>query len=296
MVMKKIVKKIIPKRIKEWYKKTQINIIKTDLRDTECIYKLKIDDTKKFENKVAIVTGGSGAIGSAISFRLAMEGAFVYVAGRNIDNISRVVNMIRENNGNAVSLVLDVTKPENIENEFKKIYDEHGRIDIIVNNAGGSSRKQSKILVDQDINVIDMVLDSNLRGTILCCKYVAKYMINSKSGKIINIGSTTGLQGNMGNVDYAASKSGIIGLTKALAKELGEYNINVNCVSPGRINQIMFDEILDDIKDDGAYLLRKGKTGEVSSVVTFLASDEASFITGQNFVVDGGRSLGLKGD
>ncbi|MBQ3409295.1 MAG: SDR family oxidoreductase [Clostridia bacterium] len=94
--------------------------------------------------------------------------------------------------------------------------------------------------------------------------------------------------------DYAAAKSGIIGLTKALAKELGEYNINVNCVSPGRVNQIIFDEVLENMVDDGAYIQRNGKNNEVASVVCFLASDDANFITGQNYVVDGGQSLGLK--
>ena len=129
-----------------------------------------------------------------------MEGALVFVGGRNIANINRVVNMIKEINGNAEPLILDVTKSENIEGEFYKIFDKYGRIDILVNNAGGSAREKSRKLVEQEIDIITMLLDSNLKGTIMCCKFVAKYMIEKKCGKIINIGSTTGIQGNDRNV------------------------------------------------------------------------------------------------
>ena len=292
--MKKFMKKLIPSRLKKKIKEKRLEIIKNELRNTECKYVLNIEDNKKLSKKVAIVTGGSGAIGSAICFKLAMQGAIVYVCGRNSENIEKVINQIESNNGIAKKCILDVKNDKNISTAFKEIFKVENRIDILINNAGGSARNECKELCNQDVKVIDNIIDTNLRGTILCCKEVARYMKGKKYGKIINIGSTTGVQGNANNSEYSAAKSALIGFTKSLAMELGKYNVNVNLVSPGRIRQILFDEIIEEIPDKGCYLNRIGKTSDVANLISFLVSEDSNYITGQNIIIDGGRTLGLK--
>lgn len=290
-----MIKKLIPKSIKNKIKNIELNVIKHQLRNTECNYKIYKEDAGKLENKIAIVTGGSGAIGSAICFRLAMEGATVIVAGRNKENLQSVINQIKNNGGKADAINLDVTIHENIKESFEKIYNQYGHIDILVNNAGGSARSKSNKIVNQDINVIDNILDINLRGTILCCKEAAKYMIKNHYGRIINIGSIVGVEGLPGFSEYCASKAGVIGFTKSLAMELAEYGICVNCVSPGITNQILWDKCIEDIPNDNkSYINRKGKTDDIANAVEFFSREESEYIIGQNLIVDGGRSLGLK--
>ena len=295
MNIKSCIKRLIPKKLKNKIKNRELNIIKSKIRNTECNYKLYISDEGKLKNKIAIVTGGSGAIGSAICFRLAAEGALVFVAGRNKENLNSVVNQICNNGGEAESIQLDVTKYDDIKEKFAYIYNKCGRIDIVVNNAGGSAREKYNKIVNQDVEVIDSILDINLRGSILCCKEAAKYMIKNKYGRIVNIGSTVGVGGLSEFAEYCASKSGIIGFTKSLAMELAEYNITVNCVSPGITNQILWDKFIEDIPNDNkSYINRKGKTDDIANAVEFFCSDESEYIIGQNLIVDGGRSLGLK--
>ncbi len=295
MIIKSCVKRLIPKKLKNKIKNRELNIIKSKIRNTECNYKLYISDEGKLENKVAIVTGGSGAIGSAICFRLASEGAFVFVAGRNKENLDSVVNQICNNGGKAQSIQLDVTKYDDIKEKFEYIFNKCGHIDILVNNAGGSARERYNKIVDQDVNVIDNILDINLRGSILCCKEIARYMIDNKYGRIVNIGSTVGVGGLTGFSEYGASKSGIIGFTKSLAMELAKYNITVNCVSPGITNQILWDKFIEDIPNDNkSYINRKGKTDDIANAVEFFCREESEYVIGQNLIVDGGRSLGLK--
>lgn len=290
-----MIKKLIPKSIKNKIKNRELNVIKYQLRNTECNYKINKADVGKLENKVAIVTGGSGAIGSAICFRLAMEGATVIVTGRNKDNLESVINQIKNNGGKAEVINLDVTIYENIKESFEKIYNQYGHIDILVNNAGGSARSKSNKIINQDIDVIDNILDINLRGTILCCKEAAKYMIKNHYGRIINIASIVGVEGLSGYSEYCASKAGVIGFTKSLAMELAEYGICVNCVSPGITNQILWDKCIEDIPNDNrSYINRKGKTDDIANAVEFFSREESEYIIGQNLIVDGGRSLGLK--
>lgn len=290
-----IIKKMIPRVVREKLKQRELNIIKTRIRNTECNYKIYKEDLKKLEHNVALVTGGSGAIGSAICFRLAAEGAFVFVAGRNKENLNSVVNQICNNGGEAEAIQFDVTKYEDIKEKFAYIYNKCGRIDIVVNNAGGSAREKHNKIVNQDVDVIDSILDINLRGSILCCKEAAKYMIKNKYGRIVNIGSTVGVGGLSGFSEYCASKSGIIGFTKSLAMELAEYNITVNCVSPGITNQILWDKFIEEIPNENkSYINRKGRTDDIANAVEFFCRDESGYTIGQNLIVDGGRSLGLK--
>ena len=194
-------------------------------------YVIETGTNKKLEGKVAIVTGGSGAIGRAISFRLAAEGAIVYVCGTRLERINDVVQEITSAGLIAHPQILNVLNTESIEETFRNIAERNnGCIDILINSAGGSAREKASNFVNQEIDVIDSLLDVNLRGAMICSKTAAKYMIKQRDGKIINITSVIGVQGKAGFSEYAASKGGSIAFVRSLAQELGKYNINVNCV------------------------------------------------------------------
>lgn len=258
-------------------------------------YVIETGTHKKLEGKVAVVTGGSGAIGRAISFRLAAEGAIVYVCGTRREKIDAVVQEIITAGLKAEPQILNVLDTASIEMVFEDIANSNnGHIDILVNSAGGSAREKANNIVDQQVDIIDSLLDVNLRGAMVCSKFAAKYMIKQKYGKIINITSVIGIQGKSGFSEYAASKGGSIAFVRSLAQELGKYNINVNCVSPGIVQRgDIKQEMINELSRTN-FLNTYGKPEDISNAVYFLCTDEASFITGHNLVVDGGRSLGLK--
>ena len=258
-------------------------------------YIIKIDEHDELKGKVAIITGGSGAIGRACAFRLAAEGAKVYVCGSRPTSAQPIVDEITTACKNAVAIQLNVLDAKSIQKTFEKIAaDNNGHIDILVNSAGGSARGKANNVVDQSIEVFDEILNINLRGAMICAKEAAKYMISNKYGRIINITSVIGIQGKAGYSEYAASKGGSIAFVKSLAQELGRYGITVNGVAPGIVQrgEVTMDamERLGRTNWMGTY----GKPEDISAVVNFLCKDEASFITGQNIAADGGRSLGLK--
>ena len=258
-------------------------------------YIIKIDEHDELKGKVAIITGGSGAIGRACAFRLAAEGAKVYVCGSRPTSAQPIVDEITTACKNAVAIQLNVLDAKSIQKTFEKIAaDNNGHIDILVNSAGGSARGKANNVVDQSIEVFDEILNINLRGAMICAKEAAKYMISNQYGRIINITSVIGLQGKAGYSEYAASKGGSIAFVKSLAQELGRYGITVNGVAPGIVQrgEVTMDamERLGRTNWMGTY----GKPEDISAVVNFLCKDEASFITGQNIAADGGRSLGLK--
>ena len=258
-------------------------------------YIIKVDEHEELKGKVAIITGGSGAIGRACAFRLAAEGAKVYVCGSRPTSAQPIVDEITTACKNAVAIQLNVLDAESIQKTFEKIAaDNNGHIDILVNSAGGSARGKANNVVDQSVEVFDEILNINLRGAMICAKEAAKYMISNKYGRIINITSVIGLQGKAGYSEYAASKGGSIAFVKSLAQELGRYGITVNGVAPGIVQRglVTMDamERLGRTNWMGTY----GKPEDISAVVNFLCKDEASFITGQNIAADGGRCLGLK--
>lgn len=258
-------------------------------------YIIKVDEHEELKGKVAIITGGSGAIGRACAFRLAAEGAKVYVCGSRPTSAQPIVDEITAAGKTAVAIQLNVLDAKSIQKTFEKIAAENnGHIDILVNSAGGSARGKANNVVDQSIEVFDEILNINLRGAMICAKEAAKYMISNKYGRIINITSVIGLQGKAGYSEYAASKGGSIAFVKSLAQELGRYGITVNGVAPGIVQrgEVTMDamERLGRTNWMGTY----GKPEDISAVVNFLCKDEASFITGQNIAADGGRSLGLK--
>ena len=258
-------------------------------------YVIQVDEHKELKGKIAIITGGSGAIGRACAVRLAAEGAKVYICGSHPGSAQPVADEIKSHGLLAVPTVLNVLDNEAIEKTVHLIAAENnGHIDILVNSAGGSARDHARKVAEQSVEVIDNVLNINLRGAMLCSRAVAPYMIAQKSGRIINITSVIGLQGKAGYSEYAASKGGSIAFIKSLAQELGRFSITVNGVAPGIIQR---GEVTEDMKQSltrtnwmGTY----GKPEDISAVVNFLCKEEASFITGQNIAVDGGRSLGLK--
>lgn len=258
-------------------------------------YVIKVDKHDELAGKVAVVTGGSGAIGRACAFRLAAEGAKVYVCGSRPDSAQPVVEEIIAAGKDAVSVQLNVLDADSIQSVFERIaVENHGHIDILVNSAGGSARGKANNVVDQSVDVFDEILNINLRGAMICAKEAARFMIPNNYGRIINITSVIGLQGKAGYSEYAASKGGSIAFVKSLAQELGRNGITVNGVAPGIVQRgevtIEAMERLGKTNWMGTF----GKPEDISAMVNFLCKEEASFVTGQNIAVDGGRSLGLK--
>ena len=257
-------------------------------------YEIKLIKENRFEGQVAVVTGGSGVIGRAICYRLAAEGALVYVCGTNQERISSVVDEINAAGFSARPLVFNILEENSVRNAFNLVVRLSSKIDLLVCCAGGRAREKSCAFIEQDMNVVDSVLNVNLRGGILCTKEACKYMVSRGKGKIIIISSTVGLQGMPAYSEYAAAKAGLMAFVKSIAMELGKNGIRINCVTPGIVQRGSIDENqMERIKKTN-WVNDYGKPEDISNMIAFLNSDEATFITGQNFVVDGGRSLGLK--
>ena len=291
---KKLIKIFLPRRVRDVVKRKLLK--RFEVINVTRPYEINLLQKGRFEGKVVVVTGGSGAIGRAISYRFAAEGAIVYVCGRTMSKIQVVVDEILQAGYVAKPGLLDIADVKSIERFFSQISQNEAKLDVLITSAGGSARDLHNDIANQSAEVINDVINTNLSGTILCAKFAAKQMISQQSGKIITVSSTIGTQGKAGFSEYAASKAGVIVFTKSLAMELGKYGINVNCVSPGIVQRDSIGyERLERIKKTN-YLMDYGKPEDIANMAAFLASDEASFVTGQNFVVDGGRSLGLKGD
>ena len=257
-------------------------------------YVVNINRVKELDGKVAVVTGGSGAIGRACSFRLAAEGAKVYVCGSRPGSATSVVEEIRNAGYNAECVHMDVTDEVSVGKTIEAIFAENGgHLDILVCAAGGSAREKTKPLCEQEMKVIDNVLDVNLRGTVVCAKAAISGMKTGGYGRIIIITSIIGMQGKAGFCEYAASKGGSIALVKSLAQEVGHYGITVNGVAPGIVQRGCVTEEQANCLSETNYLGTYGKPEDIASLVTYLCKEEASFLTGQNIAVDGGRSLGV---
>ncbi|MCB0169965.1 MAG: 3-oxoacyl-[acyl-carrier-protein] reductase [Anaerolineae bacterium] len=240
-------------------------------------------------NKVAVVTGSSRGIGAGIAQLLAAQGAKVVVNHRNSsDGAEAVVAAIKDKGGEAVAIQADVSNGSQAEALIKSTIDTFGQIDILVNNAGTTRDKLIMKMKDEDW---DVVLSSNLSSVYNCSKAVVRPMMKKRSGRIINITSVVGLTGQAGQTNYAASKAGIIGFTKSLAKEVGSRNITVNAIAPGFIPTALTDVLPEQQIQaiiETTPVGRLGTVEEVAAAVLFLASDEAAFITGQVLSVDGG--------
>ena len=237
------------------------------------------------------MTGASRGIGEAIAKQLSSCGAKIILIARNSDQLVAVKETIISNGGIAESIAGDVSNLNSISEIVTNTIDKWGRIDILVNNAGIA---RDNIIMRMKEDDWDSVMNINLKGCFNGIKSVARPMIKNKAGRIINITSVIGQIGNAGQSNYAASKAGIMGLTKSMAKELGSRNITVNAVAPGYITTDMTNELNDEVKEQLKSSIPLGRLGtpdDVANLVCFLASDEAGYITGQTFNVDGGMVM-----
>lgn len=251
--------------------------------------------------KTAFITGAGGYIGGETAVALAKNGINIAVCDIDDATIAKTVNRVKELGGNAKGYKADVTDSKNIEDAIRQAYQDFGSLDIMVHVAGGSARIAGKNaeyhpLVEQEDYVIDRVLKVNLYGALWSSRAAARIMIEQGTGgKIVNFSSAVGFNGLKGCVDYAASKGGVISMTKALAKELAPYHINVNSVAPGLVVRPEGD-IGGDERAKSTNILGERCTGEdIANMVEFLVSDKARFITGQTYLVDGGRTLSMRG-
>lgn len=241
---------------------------------------------------VALVTGGSRGIGRAIALELASQGAAVAVNyAQRSDAADEVVKSINSNGGTAVAVGGDMSRPNTASAMVSEIADGLGPVDILINNAGIT---RDDLLLRLDVGQWDEVINVNLRSAFLASKAALRGMLRAKWGRIISISSVAGLAGNPGQTNYAASKAGLIGFSKSLAKEVGSRGITVNVVAPGFIETDMTEALGEDAAGAAAAATSLGRLGtpaEVASAVGYLASEQASYITGQVLVVDGGLAL-----
>lgn len=250
--------------------------------------------------KVAFITGAGGYIGGETAYTLAKSGIEVAVCDINEESVVKTVERITQDGGIAKGYVADVTDSASIDAAINSAAEEFGRLDIMVHIAGGSARiagKDAKYLplVKQEDYVIDRVLKVNLYGAFYASRAAARIMIEQgEGGKIINFSSAVGINGLKNCTDYAAAKGGVMSLTRALAKELGPYKINVNSVAPGVVMRPE-EKGGDDRALKTNLLGEKCTATDIANLVEFLVSDKAGFITGQTYVIDGGRTLSMKG-
>lgn len=249
----------------------------------------------KLKDKVVLVTGGAQGIGKEICFTCAREGAIIvvnYVDFGDNEAIAKATKMELEAIGAKVMLAkANVASFSETEAMFKEVVKELGRIDVLVNNAGIT---KDSLLMRMKESDFDAVVDVNLKGTWNCMKHATKIMMKQRSGRIISMSSVVGVMGNAGQVNYSATKAGIIGMTMSLAREVGSRGITVNAVAPGFIQTAMTDVLPDEIKENMAKQIPLGTFGQVSDIantVVFLASDDAKYITGQTIHVDGGMAM-----
>ena len=248
---------------------------------------MKLDLT----DKVAIVTGGARGIGKSISAELARAGATVYIINRSAESANAALAEFANEGLTIKGELLDVADTEAVDQCVKKITAEAGGIDILVNNAGITRDGLLMRMKEEDWNA---VMDTNLKGAFNFIKSVSRPMMKKRWGRIINVSSVIGLIGNAGQLNYSAAKAGMIGMTKAAAKELAARNINVNTIAPGYIVTDMTAALPDDVKDDiqtKIPLARLGQPNDIANLVVFLSSEAADYITGQTINVDGGMVM-----
>ena len=246
----------------------------------------------KFNDKTVIVTGGSRGIGRAIAIDFAKSGANVVVNyNRSADKAEEVVKEVEALGVKGLAVQCDVSSQEDVEKLLKEAVDTFGAVDFLVNNAGITKDTLILRMKEQDW---DSVLDTNLKGTFMTTKVIGKYMLKKKQGRIVNITSVVGIMGNAGQSNYAASKAGVIGFTKSIAKEFASRGLTVNAVAPGFIESDMTDVLSDDVKAAYSKAIPMGKMGkpeDVANAVKFLCSDMSKYITGQVVQVDGGMLM-----
>jgi 3-oxoacyl-[acyl-carrier protein] reductase len=246
----------------------------------------------KLKDKIALITGASTGIGREIAIKYAKEGAKVIINYTgNSEAAEEVVNEIIGFGGEAEAFKCDVSKFDEVQNMIERVIEKYSRLDILVNNAGIT---RDNLIMRMDVEDFDKVIDVNLKGTFNTIKCISRYMIKQKSGKIINIASVVGITGNAGQANYAASKAGVIALTKSAAKEFATRNINVNAIAPGYIQTKMTEVLSEKVKEEIISRIPMKKVGnpeDIAKVALFLASEDSDYITGQVINVDGGMVM-----
>lgn len=246
----------------------------------------------ELKGKTAIVTGGARGIGKSIAMTLAAAGANIVINyTRSSSEAEEVVEEAKKLGVSALAVKADVSKNDEIENLVKEVLNQFGSIDILVNNAGIT---RDNLLIRMSEEDFQAVIDINLKGAFICTKHVSKVMMKQRTGKIINIASVVGVMGNAGQSNYAASKAGLIGFTKSIAKELAKRNVNVNAVAPGYIETDMTASLPEKVRE--AFMInipmaRGGSPQDVANVVLFLSSKYSDYITGQVINIDGGMVM-----
>jgi len=247
---------------------------------------------KKLDGRVAVVTGASRGIGRAIALKLAEMGAKVVVNYRsNKAAAEEVLDMIQTMGGTAIAVQADVRIFKDAQKLIKSALDQFGRLDILVNNAGTT---RDTLLIRMSEEDWDIVIDTNLKGAFNCTKAAQRPMMKQRYGRIVNITSVAGLAGNAGQANYAAAKAGLVGFTKAVAKEVGSRNITVNAVAPGYVPTDLTANLPPDLIAKGLEMTPLGRAGtpeDIANAVAFLVSDDANYITGQVLSVDGGMVM-----
>jgi 3-oxoacyl-[acyl-carrier protein] reductase len=242
-------------------------------------------------NRIAFITGASRGIGRACALALSSGGAKVVLAARQLDKLEEVAAEVRASGGEAYVVAIDLASQDSIKEAFSKASKEFGRIDILINNAGLTRDGLAMRMKRDDW---DAVLQTNLSGSFFCIQQVMPGMVRERWGRIVNITSVVGESGNAGQANYAASKAGLIGLTKSLAQELASRNITVNAVAPGFVETDMTASLTDDLKakiTESVPLKRIGKPEDIAAAVKFLSGDDASYITGHILDVNGGMFM-----
>jgi 3-oxoacyl-[acyl-carrier protein] reductase len=242
----------------------------------------------ELRDRVSLVTGASRGIGRAIARELASRGATVLAAARDQEKLAAVVAEIVAEGGKALAVSLDVADPASVEQAFDAILKTHGRLDHLVNNAGITRDNLVLRMKPEDWR---LVLDTNLTGAFLCTQAALRPMLKQRAGRIVNVTSVVGLTGNPGQANYAASKAGLVGLTRSVAREVASRSITVNAVAPGFIETDMTAAMTDKAREAVASQIPLGRVGQpedVAGAVAFLVSDRAAYITGQVLCVDGG--------
>ena len=245
----------------------------------------------KFKDQVVFVTGSTRGIGKEIAKAFVKQGAIVIILGRNAELVDAVCDEINQEGGRAEGFSCDVTNFQNMQEIVNKVLDKHKGIDILINNAGIT---KDNLLLRMSENDWDDVMNINLRGVFNCTKIIAKVMLKAKAGRIINISSIVGITGNAGQANYAASKAGIIGFTKSVAREIASRGITVNVIAPGYIQTDMTTQLNEKVREEllkSIPLKKLGTTKNIADTCLFLASKEAEYITGQTIVVDGGMTI-----
>lgn len=248
--------------------------------------------TKQFEGKVAVVTGGANGIGRAISIAFAQEGADVAILDRETDPLAEAAELVRAQGVRALAVSGDMTDKQQVEAAFAKVKSDLGPVDMLTNNVGQTARENFSEFYQAKPETLEFVVGVSLMTTLMCSRQVVNDMRERKSGKIVSISSDSSINGDIGTVDYASAKSGVLGFTRALARELGPSKVNVNAICPGPTNTRAMQRIPKDAYERAKNAIPLGELCEpedIANAVIFLSSEKARFITGQTLMVNGGR-------